>query len=152
MYFLGPLLLTLVNWLGKDSLMILAGISASAASFLMISNAKTTFEIFLGELFRSLLRITTTCRRNVLFTGRNVVHYAMHFCYFLSTAFFQPAALPCSMAESRLVTDHSYLEWCPRNKQHVYLQVRSHFDIIWLIMIKWNKIEWLFIFILLLLK
>lgn len=42
-----PLLLTLVRWLGKDSLMILIGISASAVSFLLISNAQTTFEIFL---------------------------------------------------------------------------------------------------------
>ncbi|VDK55835.1 unnamed protein product, partial [Cylicostephanus goldi] len=46
-----PLLLTLVHWLGKDSLMILIGISASAASFFVISQANTTLEIFLTSAF-----------------------------------------------------------------------------------------------------
>ncbi|CAJ0603485.1 unnamed protein product [Cylicocyclus nassatus] len=42
-----PLLLTLVHWLGKGSLMILFGISASAASFFVIAQANTTLETFL---------------------------------------------------------------------------------------------------------
>ncbi|WKY11657.1 hypothetical protein Q1695_003322 [Nippostrongylus brasiliensis] len=46
---LGPLLLTLVHWLGKDSLMIIVGIGASAVSFLMTSWASTTVEIFLAS-------------------------------------------------------------------------------------------------------
>ncbi|WKY11656.1 hypothetical protein Q1695_003322 [Nippostrongylus brasiliensis] len=44
-----PLLLTLVHWLGKDSLMIIVGIGASAVSFLMTSWASTTVEIFLAS-------------------------------------------------------------------------------------------------------
>ncbi|ETN82107.1 hypothetical protein RB195_014201 [Necator americanus] len=46
-----PLLLTLVHWLGKDSLMIIIGMAASAISFLMISLAHTTKEIFITTAF-----------------------------------------------------------------------------------------------------
>ncbi|RCN37889.1 hypothetical protein ANCCAN_16218 [Ancylostoma caninum] len=46
-----PLLLTLVHWLGKDSLMIIIGIAASAASFFLIAAAHTTEEIFLTAVF-----------------------------------------------------------------------------------------------------
>ncbi|CAI4222537.1 unnamed protein product [Auanema sp. JU1783] len=42
-----PLALTLVRWLGKDSIMIIMGISASAVSFFVISQAQTTQEIFI---------------------------------------------------------------------------------------------------------
>ncbi|KAJ1349301.1 hypothetical protein KIN20_004795 [Parelaphostrongylus tenuis] len=42
-----PLLLTLVHWLGKDSLMILIGIAASAVAFIFISYAQSTTVIFL---------------------------------------------------------------------------------------------------------
>ncbi|EPB73672.1 hypothetical protein ANCCEY_07224 [Ancylostoma ceylanicum] len=48
---LGPLMLTLVHWLGKDSLMIIGGIAASAASFFLIAGAHTTEEIFLTTIF-----------------------------------------------------------------------------------------------------
>ncbi|KIH61735.1 hypothetical protein ANCDUO_07987 [Ancylostoma duodenale] len=48
---LGPLLLTLVHWLGKDSLMIIIGIAASAVSFFLIAAAHTTEEIFLTTVF-----------------------------------------------------------------------------------------------------
>ncbi|EYC21612.1 hypothetical protein Y032_0019g3926 [Ancylostoma ceylanicum] len=47
----GPLMLTLVHWLGKDSLMIIGGIAASAASFFLIAGAHTTEEIFLTTIF-----------------------------------------------------------------------------------------------------
>ncbi|XGW01328.1 hypothetical protein V3C99_013910 [Haemonchus contortus] len=42
-----PMMLTFVHWLGKDSLMIILGIAASATSFLLISCATTTMQIFL---------------------------------------------------------------------------------------------------------
>ncbi|VDM65571.1 unnamed protein product [Strongylus vulgaris] len=49
-----PLLLTTVHWLGKDSLMILIGIGASAASFFVLSQATSTLEIFLTSGFALL--------------------------------------------------------------------------------------------------
>ncbi|PAV61474.1 hypothetical protein WR25_11320 [Diploscapter pachys] len=59
-----PLLLTLVHWLGKDSLMIIISIAASAASFFLISQATTTEEIFI------------------------MVHVIMTICPIISTAIF----------------------------------------------------------------
>ncbi|PAV65263.1 hypothetical protein WR25_09395 isoform A [Diploscapter pachys] len=42
-----PLFLTFVSWLGKDSLMIIVGVSSSAACFFVISLATNTSEIFM---------------------------------------------------------------------------------------------------------
>ncbi|PAV65269.1 hypothetical protein WR25_09395 isoform G [Diploscapter pachys] len=46
-YFAVPLFLTFVSWLGKDSLMIIVGVSSSAACFFVISLATNTSEIFM---------------------------------------------------------------------------------------------------------
>ncbi|PAV78208.1 hypothetical protein WR25_23524 [Diploscapter pachys] len=43
-----PLLLTLVSWLGKDSLMIILGAFSSAVCFFVISLATNTGEIFMS--------------------------------------------------------------------------------------------------------
>ncbi|PAV61430.1 hypothetical protein WR25_01768 isoform D [Diploscapter pachys] len=92
-----PLLLTLVHWLGKDSLMIIISIAASAASFFLISQATTTEEIFitagLGILtgaispgYRSFLpRMVSKEQTARLFT---VVHVIMTICPIISTTIF----------------------------------------------------------------
>uniref|UniRef100_A0A1I7X0V8 HTH_Tnp_Tc3_1 domain-containing protein n=1 Tax=Heterorhabditis bacteriophora TaxID=37862 RepID=A0A1I7X0V8_HETBA len=48
-----PLSLTLVHWLGKDSLMIIFGIAASSISYFLISQAETTTEIFMNAFSNS---------------------------------------------------------------------------------------------------
>lgn len=44
--FSGPFLLSFVDWLGKDNLMIISGLAASAVSFFVIAFAHRTVEIF----------------------------------------------------------------------------------------------------------
>ncbi|RCN40639.1 hypothetical protein ANCCAN_13426 [Ancylostoma caninum] len=46
-----PLIFALVHCLGRDNLMIIMGIAASAVSFFMIAGAHTTEEIFLTSVF-----------------------------------------------------------------------------------------------------
>ncbi|KAK5967089.1 Proton-coupled folate transporter [Trichostrongylus colubriformis] len=94
-----PLLLTLVHWLGKDSLMIIVGIAASAVSFLLISNASTTMEIFLtsglallcGGIapgYRSFLpRMVPKEQTARLLTVCSII---MAFCPMLSSLIFNP--------------------------------------------------------------
>ncbi|KAK6018009.1 hypothetical protein OSTOST_16458 [Ostertagia ostertagi] len=94
-----PLLLTLVHWLGKDSLMIIVGIAASAASFLWISSATTTMEIFMtGALtllcggiapgYRSFLpRMVPKEQTARLLTVCSII---MAFCPMLSSLIFNP--------------------------------------------------------------
>ncbi|KJH51445.1 hypothetical protein DICVIV_02361 [Dictyocaulus viviparus] len=50
-----PLLLSFVHWLGKDSLMILFGIAASALSFVLIAYAQSTTVIFYDNSLLFLL-------------------------------------------------------------------------------------------------
>ena len=54
-YISVPLFLTLVSWLGKDSLMIILGVSSSAVCFFVISLATNTGEIFMSKWFEKYL-------------------------------------------------------------------------------------------------
>ncbi|KHJ77693.1 hypothetical protein OESDEN_22687, partial [Oesophagostomum dentatum] len=92
-----PLLLTLVHWLGKDSLMIVIGIAASAASFFMLAQAKTTVEIFLTSGFAIFCGGIPTGYRSFLprmvpkeQTARllTICSIIMAFCPMLSTLIF----------------------------------------------------------------
>ncbi|VDM59231.1 unnamed protein product [Angiostrongylus costaricensis] len=92
-----PLLLTLVHWLGKDSLMILIGITASAITFILVSYAESTAAIFLtagltvlcGGIapgYRSFLpRMVPKEQTARLLTICSII---MAFCPMMSTAIF----------------------------------------------------------------
>uniref|UniRef100_A0A158P987 MFS domain-containing protein n=1 Tax=Angiostrongylus cantonensis TaxID=6313 RepID=A0A158P987_ANGCA len=94
---LRPLLLTSVHWLGKDSLMILIGIIASAITFILISYAESTTAIFLtagltvfcGGIapgYRSFLpRMVPKEQTARLLTVCSII---MAFCPMMSTAIF----------------------------------------------------------------
>ncbi|PAV58851.1 hypothetical protein WR25_08858 [Diploscapter pachys] len=69
-----PFLLSFVDWLGKDNLMIISGLAASAVSFFVIAFAHST-----AEIFAMLSIIMGFCPSISAFIFNNLFNYSLSF-------------------------------------------------------------------------